>query len=141
MRHPIRIGRLGMLAVGLGIGAALGSTPGVASADSSTDPFSSIDELLGSLSLPAQSTADLDMQVSIFGMDLFPTAGNTATATSDFGNIAIAIGDGANADAAAGFGDVAFADGTNSSASAGLAGIFDLAFADGTNSTAGAGLG
>ena len=34
MSHPIRIGRMGMLAVGLGIGAALAATPQVASADS-----------------------------------------------------------------------------------------------------------
>jgi hypothetical protein len=31
------------------------------------------------------------MQISIDGTDLFPTAGNTATATSDMGDIAIAI--------------------------------------------------
>ena len=33
------LGRLGLLAVGLGIGAAIASTPGVASADSSTDTY------------------------------------------------------------------------------------------------------
>jgi len=50
MRDVKRIGRLGVLAVGLGIGAAVAST-GTASAD--------------------------DFQISIDGMDLFPTAGNT----------------------------------------------------------------
>jgi hypothetical protein len=59
MKHATRIGRLAGLAVGLGIGAALAATPGVASAD--------------------------DFQISIDGMDLLPTAGNTATATSGRG--------------------------------------------------------
>lgn len=76
----------GLLAVGLGIGAALAATPGIASADASTDWLSSIDQLLGSLSAPA-TTSSLDMQVSIDGTDLFPTAGNTATAASDSGDI------------------------------------------------------
>ena len=47
------LGRLGLLAVGLGIGAALASTPGDASGDSSTDWLSSMDQLLGGLSVPA----------------------------------------------------------------------------------------
>jgi hypothetical protein len=92
----------GLLAVGLGIGAALAATPGTASADSSTDPFSWIGGMdPGDLSVPAQTSA-LDLQVSIDGMDLFPTAGNTATATSGMGDIAIAIGNGAEANAGAG---------------------------------------
>src|SRR5260370_3641773 len=65
MTHATRIARLPGLAVGLGIGAALAATPGVASAD--------------------------DFQISIDGMDLFPTAGNTATATSGMGDFAIAF--------------------------------------------------
>jgi len=83
----------GLLAVGLGIGAALSATPGVASADPSSDPW--IDQLLSGLSVP-DPAATLDMQVSIDGTDLFPTAGNTATASSPagMGDIAIAIGNG-----------------------------------------------
>jgi hypothetical protein len=87
------VARLGMLAVGLGIGAAVASTPGVARAD--------------------------DFQISIDGMDLFSTAGNTATATSGAGDIAIAFGDGATATAEGGTGDYALADGTNALALAG----------------------
>jgi hypothetical protein len=127
----------GLLAVGLGIGAALAATPGVASADSSTDPFWWIGGMdPGDLSVPAQTSA-LDMQVSIDGFDLFPTAGNTATATSDMGDIAIAIGNGANALATAGMFDSAFADGTNSFAEAGggstgFVGHFDIALVMGT---------
>jgi hypothetical protein len=129
----------GLLAVGLSIAAAL-ATPGVASADPSTDPYLWIDQLLGGLSVPAQTTT-LDMQVSVDGTDLFPTAGNTATATSDTGDIAIAIGNGANANATGGSGDFAFADGANSTAEAGFIGDFDSAVVFGANSTADAGFG
>ena len=138
----------GLLTVGLGIAAALAATPGVASADPPTDPFSWIGGMdLGDLSVPAQTSA-LDIQVSIFGLDLFPTAGNMATANSGMGDIAIAIGNGAEANAGAGsaFGegltpglfDSAVAIGTNSFASAGQ-GNLDSAFADGTNSLAAVG--
>jgi hypothetical protein len=153
MRHATCIGRLGMLAAGMGIGAALASTPGVASADSPTDPLSWIDELLGGLSVSAQTTSPMDMQISINGMDLFPTADNTATATSGTGDIAIAIGDGANATSAGislggilplgnGIGDIVIADGTNSTAEAAVLGgaNFDFVFA-GANSLANAELG
>jgi hypothetical protein len=130
----------GLLAIGLGIGVAL-AAPGVASADSSTDPVSWIDQLLGGLAAPAQTTSALDMQVSIDGKDLFPTAGNTATATSDTGDIAIAVGNGADASATGGSGDFAFADGANSLAEAGFTGDFDSAVVFGSNSTAEAGFG
>jgi hypothetical protein len=138
----------GLLAVGLSIGAALAATPGVASADPSSDPYSLIDQLLGGLSVPAQTTSALDMQVSIDGTDMFPTAGNTATATSETGDIAIAIGNGADASAVGGTGDFAFADGANSLAEAGwsgpsgfipLPGNDDIAVVVGTGSTAAAG--
>jgi hypothetical protein len=125
----------GLLAVGLSTGVALATTPGVASADSSTDPW--IDQLLSGLPV-SEPAATLDMQVSIDGTDLFPTAGNTATAISlANGNIAIAIGDGANAYASGG---VAFADGANSNALAGDGGG-DTAWVFGDNSTAEAGFG
>jgi hypothetical protein len=144
MNHATAIGRLAGLAVGLGIGAALASSPGVASADPSTEP-SWIDQLVGGLSVPAADPAQaLDMQVSIDGTDLFPTAGNTATATSTMGNIAIAIGNGADAsatDATGDTGDFAFADGANSSAEAGFNGGGDSAVVFGANSTAEAGFG
>jgi hypothetical protein len=84
---------LGVLAVGLGIGAALASTSGVARAD--------------------------DMQISVDGMDLFPEAGNTATAKSGIGDIAIAYGDHAYATAWGGTGDFALASGNLAYAGAG----------------------
>jgi hypothetical protein len=106
---------LGLLAVGLGIGAAVASTPGVAAADSTTDPLS----WLGDLAVPAPSTSALDFQISINGTDLFPTTDNSATATSGVGDIAIAYGNGASATAEGGTLDYALADGTNALANAG----------------------
>ena len=138
----------GLLAVGLGIGAALAATPGVASADPSTDPFSWIGGMdLGDLSVPAQ-TSFLDMQVSIDGMDLFPTFPNTATAFSGPGDIAIAIGNDATANAFPeevicdpvctgihNVGDIAIGIGSFANAQIG-AGNYDFAFADGADSLA-----
>jgi hypothetical protein len=114
MTRATRIGRLAGLAVGLGIGAALAATPGVASAD--------------------------DFQISIDGMDLFPTTGNLATATSGMGDIAIAIGNGEDANATGGTFDSAFADGTGSLALV-ENGSFDYASAIGDGSKVAAGYG
>jgi hypothetical protein len=125
----------GLLAVGLGIGAAL-ATPGLASADPSTDPYLWIDQLLGGLSVPAQTTPS-DIQISISGINLFPITADSPIADSEFGDIAIAIGNGpggAIAMATGGIFDVAFADGANSSADSGNGGSFDTAIADGANS-------
>ena len=119
MNHATRIGRLAGLAVGLVIGAALAATPGVASAD--------------------------DFQISFDGMDLFPTAGNTATATTEAGQfgLAIAMGDGASATAVDGLGNYALADGAGSTADVGGFGAssYSTAIADGAGSTADAGVG
>jgi hypothetical protein len=146
----------GLLAVGLSIGAAL-ATPGPASADPSTDPYLWTDQLLGGLSVPAQTTTS-DIQISIFGTDLFPlTADNTATAGSGPFDIAIAIGPGSDADSFGGIFNTAIADGASSGAiieggsfdtaiadgassdATAEPGSFDVAIADGANSTADAG--
>jgi hypothetical protein len=133
------LGRLGLLVVGLGIGAAVADTPGVASGDSSTDWLSSIDQLLGGLSVPTADPAQaLDMQISIGGTLLFPYVDNTAIAMAGPGDIAIAIGDNSYASAQNGAFDFAFADGTNSFAEAEI-GNFDVAVADGADSVAKAG--
>jgi hypothetical protein len=154
MRHARRIGRLGMLAAGLGIGAALAGTPGVASADSpfglTPTELADVDQVLRLLFDPSGA----DIQVSVDGMDLFPTAGNTATANSGMGDIAIAVGTGANANSAGpafpfgiplggGIGDVAFANGPGSTADAGILGSasFDFVYASGPGSFANAELG
>ena len=96
MGTATRIGRLSLLAAGLGIGAALAATPGVASAD--------------------------DIQISIDGFDLFPTAGNTASAVSGMGDIAIAIGPNSDAFAEGGFGDYASAFSIGSTGATAVAG-------------------
>lgn len=117
MRHTKAIGRLGGLAVGLGIGAALAASPGVASADP-------------------------DIDISFDGIDIFHTPGHTAEATSGTNDFAIAIGANSIAEAGSANGpgqfDTVFADGNNSDAFA-LRGMFDSAYATGDHSSAFAG--
>ena len=142
MINARRLGQLGMLAVGVGIGSAMAATPGIASADDS-QVVSSIDPSgLFAAADPAQS---LDFQISIDGIDLFPTAGNSATAVSGAGDMAIAFGAGSQAIAIGGYGDYATANGTNAFAEAGYGGLghtgnnFDYASASGTGADAQAG--
>jgi len=140
MVNARRLGQLGMLAVGVGIGSAMAATPGIASADNS-QVVSSIDPSgLFAAADPAQS---LDFQISIDGMDLFPTVGNSAIAFSGTGDMAIAFGPGAQAFAEGGYGDFATADGTDAFAEAGYGGEtgnnFDYASASGTDADAQAG--
>ena len=111
------VARLGMLAAGLGVGAAVAHSP-VASADPSTDWLSSIDSFVGSSALPAPSSG-LDLAISFDGYSLVSEGDALAiTTTGDYG-LAIAYGDGAYAWANGGTGDSAFADGTNATAVAG----------------------
>jgi hypothetical protein len=140
MVNARRLGQLGMLAVGLGVGSAMAATPGIASADNS-QVVSSIDPSgLFAAADPAQS---LDFQISIDGMDLFPTVGNSAIAFSGTGDMAIAFGAGAQAFAEGGYGDYASANGTDAFAEAGYGGEtgnnFDYASASGTDADAQAG--
>jgi hypothetical protein len=110
------IARLGMLAVGLGIGAAVAQTP-VASADTSTDWLSSLDSLLTG-ALPAAAPSG-DLAISFDGMSLVTSDTATATTVAGQFGLAIAEGDGAKAVAEGGTGDYALADGTNALANAG----------------------
>ena len=111
------LARLGILAVGLGVGAAVAHSP-VASADPSSDWLSSIDSLLGGSALPAPSSG-LDLAISFDGMSLVHDGSATANTTS--GEYGLAIAEGANsyASATGGTGDYALADGTNGYALAG----------------------
>ncbi len=86
-----RIARLGMLAVGLGIGAALASIPGTAAADSSTDWLSSFDSLLSGLSAPAADTSSLNLSISMDGVTLMQD-GTAHAYSGTGGDIAIANG-------------------------------------------------
>jgi hypothetical protein len=105
---------LGTLAVGLGIGLAVASTPGVAVADSSADW---LDDLFGGAALPATAVPDVNLAISIDGYSL--VSEGTASANSGSGDFAIAYGDGASASAVGGTGDFALADGSGAYAGAG----------------------
>jgi hypothetical protein len=95
------IARIGTLAVGLGIGAAFASSPGIASADTA-DPF----------------TFDLnDIAISFDGYSLLKEGSATAdSGTAGEFNFAFADGAGASASATGGTGDIAEADGTGAEA-------------------------
>ena len=137
-----RVNAIGMLTFGLAIAAAVGATPGVASADSTgldpIDPTAFDPSALFADS--ASSIPGLNLAISVDGYTLFESG--TATAYSGTGDYAIAYGDGSDAEAGApgdpGTGDFAFADGTDSTASSGI-GDFDSAAAIGSGSTAVAG--
>jgi hypothetical protein len=146
------IGRLGGLAVGLGIGAALAATPGVASADpvSPLDPnvaAASVDGVTGTLgTAAADPAAGPDIAISFSGIPLLQQG--TATAHSSFGDLAIALGAKADAEATGGFGDFASAFSTGTAGVSAIAGDptgttsgnnFDFASAFGNDIVAGAG--
>jgi hypothetical protein len=124
--------RLGVLAVGLGIGAAWAQTP-VASADSSSDWLSSFDSLLSGAS-PAPATP-IDLAISFDGYSLYNGGGSAVAGTTagDYG-LAIAYGDGASA-YATGPGGLAVGDGSGAFAFSG-GGTGDMAEALGTNADA-----
>ena len=114
MANARGVARLGTLAVGLGIGLAVASTPVAAVADSSADW---LNDLFGGAALPAPVVPDLNLAISIDGYSL--VSEGTASAVSGKGDIAIAYGDGASASAEGGNGDIALADGSDALASAG----------------------
>ena len=138
MLKIVAFGRIGILGVGLGVGAALASMPGVASADPAPDPnlVSSIDVsplVQGGLSaISVDPTSNI--AISIDGFTLLQEG--TASATSGSGDFAIAFGDGSSATATGGVGDYASAYGTDATAFAGD-GNFDYASANSVLSTTG----
>jgi hypothetical protein len=103
---------------GVWVLGAVVSTPGFASADSSSDWLSSIDSLVGGSALPAPATA-LDLAISFDGYSLVSDGDATAITTTGEYGLAIAYGDDAYAWANGGTADSAFADGTNAAAGAG----------------------
>lgn len=109
--------RLGLLVVGLGIGAAVASMPGVASADPSS-PFDVNQADPSWLLAPAADSSPMNFDISINGMDVLNGHG-TAVAESGTGDIAIAIGANSTANATGGTGDFAYAEGTNALAASG----------------------
>jgi hypothetical protein len=130
------IARLGMLAVGLGIGAAVAS--GNAWADTSTDWLSSLDYLAGGLPTSAADTSDLNLAISIDGATIFQEGTAHATTGTD-GDIAFANGPDTYA-TATGTDDYAGVDGEDASAVSGGTGASDdTAFIFGDDDTATAG--
>jgi hypothetical protein len=110
--------------MGLGIGAALASIPGTASADSS-DWLTAVDSFLSGAAIPAATDASgLNLAISFDGMSLFQD-GSAYAYSGPSGDIAIANGAGATA-YAFGTNNYASVDGTDSSA---IAGGYDQAIA------------
>jgi hypothetical protein len=145
MKSTRALTRLGMLAVGLGIGGAIAATPGIASADSSFDWLSTVDSFLTSGALPAaDSTPELNLAISFDGMSLFQDGSAYAYTGSD-GDFAVANGAGAVA-TAYGSDSYAAVDGVGSTATAGAEKASDaigssnnvaFVFGDGSNAFAG----
>jgi hypothetical protein len=134
MLNIVTIGRIGVLGVGLGVGAALASIPGIAAADPSPDP--NVVSAVDAASLFPAPAADpsLNIDISVDGFTLLHEG--TASASSGMGDIAIAVGADSFATASGGFGDVATASGPDSNASA-VDGNFDFASASSVFSSAG----
>jgi hypothetical protein len=133
MVNIIAIGRIGVLGVGLGIGAALTAMPGIAAADPTPDPniYAAVDASVLQDALPAAPT---NIAISIDGFSLLQSG--TASATSGQGDFAIAVGNDATATATDGFGNYASASGTDATATA-TGGNFDFASAGSVFSTTG----
>jgi hypothetical protein len=136
------LGRLGMLAVGLGIGAAVVHSP-VAWADSSTDWLASIDNVASGAALPAADPSTLNLDISFDGYTLYQSG--SAEAVTQSGEYGLAIASGADSEAFAdgGTGDYALADGSGAYAEAGATGgsgdNFDSAIDIGNNTGKGDG--
>jgi hypothetical protein len=113
-----RLGRLGMLAVGLGIGAAVAHSP-VATADSSNDWLPSVDSLASGAAVEAPSTSTLNLAISFDGYSLVSDGSATAYTVSGEYGLAIAYGADSDAVAEGGIGDYALADGADAGAYAG----------------------
>ncbi len=90
MVNSIAIGRIGILGVGLGIGAALASMPGIAAADPTPDPniYGAIDASVLQKDFPAADPTSI--AISIDGVPLLHEG--SASATSGSGEFAIAVG-------------------------------------------------
>src|ERR1700758_4605984 len=127
MVNIIAIGRIGILGVGLGIGATLAAMPGIAAADPTPDPniYGAVDASVLQDALPAADPS-LNVAISVDGIPLLHLG--DASATSGSGDFAIAMGDGATATATDGVGNFASAYGTGSTATA-TDGTFNFASA------------
>jgi hypothetical protein len=117
MKSTRALARLGLLAVGLGVGAAFASMPAIASADTSSDWLSAVDSFLSSAVPAADTTPALNLAISMDGVTILHE-GTAEAYSGTGGDIAIANGAGSTA-YAFGTDDYASVDGTDSSAVAG----------------------
>jgi hypothetical protein len=137
-----RLGRLGMLAVGLGVGAAVASTPGIASADPFSFDPNDIAISFDGTSLLKEGTAVADSgNAGEFNFAFADGANSSAYATDGTGNVAEADGTGAYVLAGSGNSDTAIGIGNSTDAEAGTdffggSGSNDFAYALGDNSSA-----
>ena len=127
MKSTRALTRLGLLAVGLGVGAAFASMPAIASADTSSDWLSAVDSFLSSAAPAADTTPALNLAISMDGVSV-PVRRRLPPYSGSSGDIAIANGAGASA-YAFGTDNYASVDGTDSSA---VAGGYDAAQASGS---------
>lgn len=143
MVNTRRIGRLGMLAIGLGIGSAVAAAPGMAWADSSDSPGDALTVGGAAAAGSAATVTDATTVPGLFDFDNFAVSidgftlvhNGTATATSSLGDIAIADGAGATATADNGFLEIATAGGSDADASA-SGGFLNIANALGDKASA-----
>jgi hypothetical protein len=144
MKSTRALTRLGLLAVGLGVGAAFASVPAIASADTSSDWLSAVDSFLSSAVPAADTTPALNLAISMDGVTLYQS-GTAEAYSGTSGDIAIANGAGSDA-YAFGTNNYASVYGIDSSAVAGgyneaqaSGSTADTAFASGNNDLAYAG--
>jgi hypothetical protein len=137
MGNTRTVGRLGMMAVGLGFGAALAaSTAGIAWADPASSSLIDAVDQLASAAAAAPGPSTDNFAMSFDGISLAHEGNAIALSTPGQFGLAIAEGDGSQA-ISTGFLDSAIAGGTGTTASA--TGSFDAASAlgDGSEATAG----
>jgi hypothetical protein len=132
MSHAKSVGRLSILAVGLGIGIGTAATA-AAAPQVPVDPVPVVPDL----PLAAGPTPGLDLSISYDGFNLFQSGTADAETGLGSGSIAVAFGDGSFASAGdvqdGGFLDAAWASGTNADAET-SGGFFNTASANGTDS-------
>ena len=142
MNKPHRMSRVGTVAIGLGIGAAMAALPSAAADSVGTadiaaylPDFGAVAAAAATSVTPATLPDDYsNFAVSISGFNLISIG--HATASSSFGNIAIAHGEFSDANAMSGFFNYATADGDNSLAVVGDTGSFNYASATGDHASA-----
>jgi hypothetical protein len=144
MKKPSRISRVATLALGLGVGSAMGSMPAIASADSIggadiaayLPDFGAVAAAAAAVTPPTVPTDFSNYAISVSGIPVYQSG--TAFAQSSFGNIAIAHGATTDATAYGGLFNYASVNGNDSVALVGgqSFGFFNTASVTGDHSGA-----